>query len=413
MRKFLTIILLLSVFVVQAQNNIISSDLIRTLQVTTNDDWEAPPIIKLNSEDFVRISFDELSHEYHRYTYYITHCDANWKPSSLFEIDYLDGFNGRPIDDYENSINTTMLYTHYQFCLPNEDVRMKLSGNYLVKIYDDENPDSPVIQAHFSVLEPRVQIGANVTSNTDIDTNKSHQQVSFNISYGGYGIVSPQTELTAKIFQNRRTDNCVTIKEPTYITANQLQYVHNKKLIFDAGNEYRRFEVLNMYNSSLNVDYIRFFSPYFHAFLYPDKVRKNYSYDEDQDGRFLIRYDEAGNSNIEADYLFVHFALQSPQLTGGDFYLEGDITNDRFIPEYKLKYNEATNAYENIQLMKQGAYNYLYLWVPNGSTTGYTGPGGGNFYETENEYMVLLYHCPFGERYDKLVGYCQVRFSQD
>lgn len=396
-----------------SQRNILNSDLLRTLQVTVNDKWGDPPLIRLGTPDYLTVSFDELSHEYHRYTYYLTHCNADWQPSSLFEIDYLNGVNGQQIEDYENSVNTTMLYTHYRLRLPNEDVQMKVSGNYILSVYDDNDAKTPVLQACFSVLEPRVRINATVSSNTDIDTNNSHQQVSFTIGTEGYNIPSPQSELTAVVYQNRRPDNRVTVKEPTYIIADQLQYVHNRSLIFDAGNEYRRFEILNMYNPSMNVDKIQFFNPYFHAFLDSVKIRRNYSYDEDQNGRFFIRSLSAQDSDTEADYLFVHYRLQAPESEGGDFYVAGDFSQYLYTPQYRAGYNPETQSYENIQLLKQGSYNYLYLWVPDAGKIGETGPACGNFYETENEYMVMLYHRPFGERYDKLVGFNMVRFSQE
>lgn len=409
----LLILLLLTCPTLQAQQNMVNSNSINTLQVMVNGEWGSVPIITLGSDDRLEISFDEMSHNYHRYTYYLSHCNADWSPSSLFEIDYLDGINGQQIEDYENSINTTMLYTHYRMHLPNDKVQMKVSGNYILSIFDDSDSDTPVIKACFMVMEPKVGLQMSVTGNTDIDTNKSHQQVSFTISTNGYNMVSPQNELTAKVYQNRRPDNCVTVKEPTYITSSQLQYVHNPKLIFDAGNEYRRFEVVNVYSPSLGVDQVKFLDPYFHAFLDPVKPRRNYSYDEDQDGRFLVRSNATYDVNTEADYLFVHYTLVTPPLENGDFYLAGDFTSYRYLPQYKTEYNEGTGAYESIQLQKQGAYNYLYLWLPSGGSVGETAQSAGNFYEAENEYMILLYHRPIGGRYDKLVGFSQLKYTQE
>ena len=76
-----------------------------------------------------------------------------------------------------------------------------------------------------------------------------------------------------------------------------------------------------------------------------------------------------------------------------------------------MRYNKEHYNYENVQLLKQGSYNYQYLYVHNGSTKGETGPVEGNFYQTENEYLILIYHRPFGERYDKLIGMKQINFD--
>ena len=401
MRTYITIFLLsFTLFMAKAQRNEILVPDVKTIQVIANGDWMAPPIVSLNPEDYLEISFDELTHQYHRYIYKITHCNADWSPSGLSEIEYLNGFNNNTIDDYKNSFNTTMQYTHYKLFLPNDDVQITASGNYILTVYDDNENDKPILNACFSVIEKQVGVSATVSSNTDIDTNASHQQVSFNINYSGYSISNPFNELKVQVFQNQRWDNMVTNITPTYQSPGLLQYVHNQNLIFDAGNEYRRFEITNVHYATQGVDYIRFFDPYYHAVLFPDEARRNYSFDVD-------------HNETEADYLFVHFTLDWEEpLTGGNFYLQGEFTNDRFIPSYKLTYNPEAHAYESVQLLKQGAYNYMYLFVPDGSTKGETGPAAGNFYETENEYMILVYHRPFGGRYDKLVGMQTVKFQQ-
>ena len=412
---FTTLLVWMSLHLAMAQNTSVNVPHIKTLQVIANDNWMAPPIIHLNTPDKVEISFDELTHEYHRYTYKITHCNADWTPSDLFDTDYLQGFNDNVIEEYENSLNTTMLYTHYKFTLPNDEAQLLVSGNYVVSIYGEDDDENPVAQACFSVIEPRVGISAEVSSNTDIDTNNSHQQVSFTVNYPGINVTSPQAEFKTRVYQNLRTDNCVTDLQPTYLQPGQMQFVHNPKLIFPAGNEYRRFEIYNLHYGYQDVDKMQFFAPYYHATLYPDQPRVNYSYDEDQNGRFFIRYDMGQNSDTEADYLFVHFTLEgfdSP-LPNGKFYLNGDFTYGNFSSTYSMEYNEQNRCYESVQLVKMGVYNWLYLFVPNDSHKGQTSPAEGNFYETENEYLILVYHRPFGGRYDKLVGMKSIKFTQE
>lgn len=411
-----------------AQSNKVYHPMIHTLQTIVNDDWLRDDVITLGTDDWVSITFDHFSHDYHRFIYKIVHCNADWTPSDLFEVDYMDGFNGLPIEDYENSLNTTMLYTHYHLDLPNDEVQFKASGNYRVEIYlDEDNVDenedvdendevslsSPVAVACFRIVEPRMALQATVTSNTDIDTNLSHQQVSFTVGYNTSEVVDPATEIKPYIYQNSRTDNCVSLVKPTYSTPGRLEYTHNKALIFPAGNEYRRFEIVNVHYATQGVDKISFFAPYYHATLYPDAPRRNYSYDEDHDGRYLIRYNLADDSAIEADYLFVHFRLDMPRRTGGNFYLSGEFTYNDFTPAYQATYNEADQAYEATLMLKQGAYDFLYLWVPDGTSTGQTAPAEGNFYEAENEYQVYIYHRPFGGRYDRLVAAQQVKFAQE
>ena len=398
---------------ITAQRHEILDRQLHTLQVVVNDDPLLPPIMNLGGGNHLEIGFDEFSHEYHRYIYKVEHCNADWSPSTeIFESDYMNGFNGEPIEDYEKSFNTTVLYTHYSLRIPNENISLKLSGNYKLTVYNDEGDEPvPVLTACFSLVEPGVGIGATVSTNTDIDFNKSHQQVDFSVNYGLVKVIDPHRELKTVVMQNRRWDNCVVNPKPNIQAANKIEFTHNRQLIFPAGNEYHKFEILDVHIPTLNVDRMEWFDPYYHATLYPNQTARNYLYDEDQNGAFIIRNSDDEDEATTCDYVFTHFTLKSPQLPGGEVYLNGEWTYNRFIPEYRMTYNRETQAYEATALLKQGYYNYNYLFVPDGETQGNSGRTDGNFYETENEYIILVYHRPNGGRYDKLVGYRRMNFK--
>ena len=398
---------------ITAQRHEILDRQLHTLQVVVNDDPLLPPIMNLGGGNHLEIGFDEFSHEYHRYIYKVEHCNADWSPSTeIFESDYMNGFNGEPIEDYEKSFNTTVLYTHYSLRIPNENISLKLSGNYKLTVYNDEGDEPvPVLTACFSLVEPGVGIGATVSTNTDIDFNKSHQQVDFSVNYGLVKVIDPHRELKTVVMQNRRWDNCVVNPKPNIQAANKIEFTHNRQLIFPAGNEYHKFESLDVHIPTLNVDRMEWFDPYYHATLYPNQTARNYLYDEDQNGAFIIRNSDDEDVATTCDYVFTHFTLKSPQLPGGEVYLNGEWSYNRFIPEYRMTYNRETQAYEATALLKQGYYNYNYLFVPDGETQGNSGRTDGNFYETENEYIILVYHRPNGGRYDKLVGYRRMNFK--
>ena len=414
---FTVALLFIANSIAHAQSNKVYHPMIHTLQTIVTDDWLLDDVITLGTDDWVSISFDHLSHDYHRFIYRIVHCNADWTPSDLFEVDYMDGFNNQPIEDYENSLNTTMLYTHYRLDLPNDDIQFKVSGNYRVEIYLDEessaDTDKPVAVACFRIVEPRMALTASVTGNTDIDTHERHQQVSFVVSYKPDEVIDPVAEIKPYVYQNGRTDNYVSALKPTHLATGRVEYTHNTQLIFPGGNEYRRFEVINMHYATQGVDKITYFEPYFHAALIPDVQRRHYSFDADHDGRYLVRYNLADDADIEADYLFVHFRLDMPRRTGGKLYLSGDFTYNDFTPTYEAVYNEAERAYEATVMLKQGAYDYQYLWIPDGSSRGLTAPVEGDSYEAENEYQVYIYHRPFGGRYDRLVATQQIKFAQE
>ena len=377
------------------------SDMINTLRVIVNGDWEQPAIIRLNSDDRIEFSFDEMSHQYHRFTYHIQHCDAQWQPSDILESDYLDGFNGETIDNWQNSLNTTFDYTHYKLVLPNGQANLKLSGNYRLSIRED---DREVAYFKFCITEGRPFLAASVSGNTDIDTHESHQQLDMEVNYGNLTVRDPAKELYTVVMQNRRTDNMVINPAPTYDSGNSLTYEHCRKLIFPAGGEFRRFEVINVYDYFLNVNRISYHDPFYHATLMQDTRRHAYKFDFDHNGRYLIRYNQADDSDTEADYLFVHFNLASDRLSGGKLYVYGHFTGGNLTSRYEMEYDESEKAYQATVLLKQGAYDYQYLWIPDGASAALTKPMEGDWYETRNEYLILLYYRQRGSRYDRLIS---------
>lgn len=400
MRKLLVFIffsLLLSVEADAWWTRSMNTD-VRTLRAVLNDDWMLMPVLELGSDDVLSLSFDEMSHAYHRFTYRIEHCDAAWKPSSLIESDWLDGFQDMPIEDWQNSRATTFDYTHYTLDIPNDDVQLKLSGNYQLTVSE---AGKPVAQFRFCIVEPLMGIGLDYTVDTDIDTRMSHQQVEMSIGYGSLAVRNPMRELKVFVMQNRQAESAVVNPEPSFSKAGGLEYSHCRDLIFDAGNEYRRFEVIDMYDYLQNVDRVTYHAPYFHIDLFEDVPRRDYYLDEDHNGRYLVRKWQSDDSDIEADYMLVHFSLASPYLTGGSVYVDADFTGGSRTDEWRMDYAEG--HYEKTLLLKQGSYDYRYVMVPgsDGAVTGLD----GNWFETENSYAAFVYYRPAAARYDRLVGF--------
>lgn len=396
---------------VSAQESACLSPQIKTLQVKVDGTWGSNPVLMLKGGHSVEISFDNLQASYQRYKYTITHCNADWQPSDLLTSEYMTGFNDTQITDYEPAIGTEMNYCHYSFTLPNEENQLLVSGNYKVTIYSDET-DSPVAEACFSIMDPRMGVDINVSSNTDIDTYAQHQQVSFSVNYSGYRLNDPIGEMKYVVTQNRRWDNHASGLRPSSMQVNKLIFEHNRALIFEAGNEYRRFEILDPYVPTMNVETMEYDDTYYHAYLYTDKQRINYLYDEDQDGRFFIRNGNDDDADTASDYFITHFTLQMPQAAGGDVYLFGDMTGNRIDPAYQMQYNTIDHQYELAVPLKQGSYNYMYMCNDGSDMAARTQPCEGNFHLTENEYSVYVYHRPFGSRYDMLVGYNTLRYKE-
>jgi len=413
MRRLFAILpaLLLCTSIVCAQRNEIYNDRIATVQVVSGIDWLSPPVTNLYGNP-IHISFDDLTHEYHRYTYKIEHCEADWSVSeSIFESDYIDGFTeGNTIEDIEESLNTNMLYTHYRLSIPNEHCRLKMSGNYRLTVYDDNNSNEPMFSACFMVVEPKMGVRMTVSTNTDIDVNASHQQVSMEVSYGGKRVINPQEQIKTVVMQNGRWDNAVVNAPSQYTLPDGLRWEHCRDLIFDAGNEYHKFEVLDTDHPTLGIDRIRWDGKMFHAFVIPDEPRPNYLYDEDANGSFYIRNSDNIENDRISDYVNVHFQLLCPERVNGDVYVNGVWTNDQFLPQYMMEYDEMNHSYDVEIPLKMGYYSYQYVLIDN---AGYSQimPTEGSFFQTENQYQALVYYREPGGRTDQLVGYQQVKFK--
>lgn len=377
---------------------------IASLQVVAGDDWLSMPIVDLNGDTPINISFDDLTHEYHRYAYRIEHCNADWTPTTdLFQSDYCQGFaDGNTIDDIEESLQTNTLYTHYSLQIPNDRCRPRLSGNYRVTVYD-ENTQVDVLTACFMVAENAMHVRMEGSSNTDIDINGSHQQISMALDYGSLRVINPEAEVKVYVLQNGRYDNLVARPKYQYTMANGLRWEHNRQLIFNGGNEYRKFEILDVAHSGLGVEDMHWDGTSYNAYLWPDEARPNYVYDEDANGAFYIRNDDNFNNDTQTEYLNVHFTLKIPRQSGS-VYLNGVWTYDLFQPQYEMRYNELEQQYEATVFLKQGYYSYQYLLVRSDGTTTFL-PSEGSFSQTENEYQCLVYYRNVGSRYDRLVAY--------
>lgn len=381
----------------------------RTLKVAPRSNNYFPPIWVMGlDDDPLIVSFDHLSENNLYLRYSLIHCNSDWQPSELQESEYVTGFNYADIEHSEYSASTFTHYVHYEFAIPNREMQILKSGNYIVRVYEQDNPDEILLQARFAVCENTMSIRATATSRTDIDYNEQHQQVSITASGKRGSVSDPYNDLKLFVSQNSRLDNEVMITHPLMVSGEVITYEHNRELIFPAGNEFRRIETVATHAPSMGVVSMQYFDPYYHANLRTDVPRADepYYYDRTQHGYFTIRNWESEHSDTQADYIVTHFSLDmNGQLNGGKIYIDGEFTGHQFIPKYEMRYDMSSGLYTADLLLKQGAYNYQYLWVPDGANVGLTSAIEGDKYQTVNEYIVRLYQRQPGDRYDRFVGF--------
>ncbi|MCQ2346828.1 MAG: DUF5103 domain-containing protein [Paludibacteraceae bacterium] len=362
-------------------------------------------------DNTLEISFDELSHDLRQYTYSVVHLNGNNMPSDLQSYEYLSGFTTQDITDYEYSINTRQDYTHYRFTFPNEDMQLKASGNYAIKIYEDGNPDKIVAIACFSVVEPRVTIQGKVRADTEIEFNGRYQQIDVDILTTGLSIRDPK-EITIVVQQNHRLDNQAVINQPTYMDGNRLRYINRRALIFEGGNEYRHFDSYSTYFAGTGIDRILFDRNDYHAILMPDANRSLSPYisEIDADGQFIINAERTADSDTEAEYMWVHWTLPADQpMLDGLLYVGGDLFMNKMNADNLMQYDADAKCYWLTSLVKQGGHDYQYWFCPKGTKKATLQRIEGSHWETENEYTIYVYYRPFSSRHDYLIGISSIR----
>lgn len=382
---------------------------IHTLQLKVDEKAEAFPVLKLNGGETLQVSFDDLTHEYKRYTYKIEHCDVEGNVSDgLFESEYVrSAADDVVIDDYEQSENTTVLYTHYTFSLPNAQMRPLLSGNYRITVNteNDEGDVVPVLRTYFGVVDTKVGIYPTCSTNTEVDWNGAHQQLSLRVDVSNLTLRDAENEVKLVVMQNRRLDNAKVNPPFTAQNGTNLLWEHTRNLLFEAGNEYRKMEIISTRYPGMHGEGVRWIDPYYHYTIMADTERKHYLYDEDRNGLYLTRYEGGGNADVQADYVMAHFTLNALPMNNAKVYISGQWTGGVLNDRYAMHYDEASEAYVADVLLKCGYYNYLYLTtLSNNPQRGITAAIEGDFYQTENEYDILVYYHPTGSRYWQLVG---------
>ncbi|MEE1022265.1 MAG: DUF5103 domain-containing protein [Muribaculaceae bacterium] len=383
----------------------------RTLRLVNPDVFTGMPVIRLGTDDRLTVSFDELGDDYSYLQYRILHCNADWQRSQLVESEYLDGFNIADITDYAFSSNTYVHYVNYSLTIPDGRMSPTVSGNYLLQVFPQDDPDRTILQIRFCVSENAVAVGGEATSLTDRDINTDWQQVNLSVATSDFPLKSPFTDVFLVVSQNGRPDATRTIMRPQQMKGRTLVYEHIPDLIFPAANEYRRFETVRANYPGMNVDSVGFGGRNYHAWLRTDSPRafSPYSFDATQNGRFMIDEYNSTDPDLGADYITVHFELDHPQVMNADIYVDGQMTLNGFSEANRMKYDPDRRLYTLELPLKQGSYNYQYVAVPKGKTS----PADhslveGNKYETRNEYQVYVYLREPGSRADRLIGTAQL-----
>ncbi len=366
------------------------------------------PVVDLRRDIPLILTFDDLSETVETYGYRLVHCNKNWESSELSDLDFLDGFNDGTIEEFEYSFNTTVDYVHYEIAFPNEDVRWRISGNYVLIVYQNGDAEDVVLTRRFMVVDPVFSIEARSLTPRNVKYSQTHQEIEFIVAHEGVTLENPRSTISAVLMQNDRWDNAITDIEPLFVKPEQMIFDYRDKLIFPAGKEFRFVDLRSFRFKADGVYQLEEKDEGYDVMLYldPDRRKAGYQFYEDANGGFIIDNIHERDDAVQGDYADVTFSIQAEQPFPDDHavYLLGQMNNWQPNEEFKMEYNNRHSAYETTVQLKQGFYEYAYgLQQPK--TKGFlTSTFDGDWYETENNYTILVYYTPFGSQYDQLLG---------
>lgn len=358
------------------------------------------PILKIGESMY--LEFDDILANEQDYYYKIIHCDYDWNKSQLLKSQYLDGVDNQRIINYENSYTTLETYSNYQLTLPNDNVRLKVSGNYVLEIYNSSYELQ--FSRRFVVYKDIVNVGATIKRSRDFNFLNEKQVVHFTIQSPTLRLINPKKEVKVAILQNYYWPTALYNIEPQYTLGNELVYRYDQETAFFGGNEFLLFDTSDLRAPTSQISSIDVTELYNH-YLFADGFRndKPYTYFPDINGDFVIRTLQGDNASREAEYTNVHFSLPYTEFIAmDDVYIFGKYNNYALLDENKMTYNEENGLMEATLKMKQGFYNYKYV-LKNGDDLKLNAVGG-NFHFTENNYLILVYYRDFGDMYDSIIG---------
>jgi len=382
---------------------------IQTVLLYPPSDQLLPPVIRLNSTDKLRLSFDDLGAESYLFRYTFEHCTEDWQTSDLDQMDYLDGFFEEEITRYEFSVNAIPPYIHYDVIFPTSDMKIKLSGNYILKVYVDSPEDENVLfTRRFFVIEPLVRVEVSIPYYPkNLEFVRKKQQINLSLITPDLFNAEPMQRISVTIQQNGRWDNIKENLKPTSIMLNQLNYDYTEGIVFEGGNQFRNFDMKSFWYQSMYIKQIISEPDGYDVILHTNYniANKPYSVIADIQGKKLITARSGQNPNTEGEYAWVEFWLKQPEIKDANIYLLGALNNWQLDDKGKMEYDSRYRMYHGSMFLKQGYYDYLFAVVPNGSTRGNVTIIEGDHWETKNQYSVYVYYKERVPAYDRLVGY--------
>ncbi len=381
---------------------------IHTVQIYRNGAELSYPVIELNTDDKLKLCFDDFSHEVKNYCYSLVHCNSDWEPTDISSSEYIDGFFQNQITDHVFSINTLVNYLHYSVIFPNENCKIRLSGNYIIKVFEDYDETKMAFTKKFYVNETIANIDLDILRPEIPKYMMKGQEFKITLKPNVTDFTDLKSEIKIVINQNGMPCRTKSFLVSRLLAGNVLVYDDLDSNIFDGGNEFRNFDIKSIKYQSPRINKIKYSGDNYTIELHPDtwRTKTRYFFDNDLNGNYFVENSLGVDKSNDADYVMVHLILSTTEpLLDGDLFVYGALTDWKCNQASKMSYNLENQVYELKLLLKQGYYNYQYAYKPNNSDNVDLTFVEGNHYETENDYLVFVYYKQFSSRYERLIGY--------
>ncbi|RYE19255.1 MAG: DUF5103 domain-containing protein [Sphingobacteriales bacterium] len=368
------------------------------------------PMIALNSGERLVLGFDDLSGQTSNFYYTLEHCDANWNPSRLSPAEYLQSFTEDQILGYKYSSGTYRKYVHYEIKFPNANMIPKYAGNYILKVYEDGDKTRLTFTRKMYVINSRVNIAANTVQSNDPVKRLTNQKLNFTVDYGSLRVQNPNTDMRVYVTQNLRPDVGILNTKPNYIRGTQLIYNDVTTNDYPGRNEFRLFDTRTLKSGARNISRIfRDTATVVLLNLDENRATEAYSFQYDNNGNFFIMNQDGYDARIDGDYAWIYFTFNAKKTAAdGSVYVVGRFNNYKIDPANKLQYDPQDDRFYTQLFLKQGVYDYEYMWVDRATGKVSDIVLEGDHYETENDYQVFVYYRPPGSRWEELAGFQQV-----
>ena len=378
-------------------------DFIQSVQFSHSGLVLSLPIINLGSSGQLTLEFDDREGGYKNYTYQILHCDKDWNPSNLTELEFMEGFNGEEINEFAYSTNAYSDYTHYTLVLPNEDLRWTISGNFLLIIYD-QDMEHTVLTRQFIVTESAAEVSGLVIKPQNLQKMNTHQELKVNVNYDDIRIMRPQQELFLTVMQNGNTNSAYSNVKGTFTRNNTLFFDDFDALTFPALKEFRscdvrtlkyRSEFVHSINQEDGVTYVL-------MDLGRKRANKHYYTEPDANGGYIIENKDFADGEVSSEYVQAIFTLETEGELEEDVYIVGAFTDWQVREQFRMEYDHSRGLYEKTLHLKQGFYDYMFATEDQNGMLNLD-IIEGSWFETENDYQLIIYYREMGGEYDRVL----------